>query len=64
MSQVHEIRDAEANAEFLARLGDHFKVKHVPQSQQDPLFRHEIVQIVIAKPIRGGAGKGKKEKEK
>ncbi len=49
---VHEIRDTEANTEFLRVLGLHFKVKIAPMKDQHPDFRHELVQIVIAKPRR------------
>jgi len=47
---VHEIRDVEANIAFLAALGEYFKVKSVPQKEQHPDFRHEQVQVIIAKP--------------
>ena len=49
---VHEIRDTDANAEFLRVLGLYFKLKMVDRRKQHPDYRHELVQILIAKPRR------------
>ena len=49
---VHEIRDTDANAEFLRVLGLSFKLKIIDSKKQHPDYRHELVQIVVAKPRR------------
>ncbi len=49
---VHEIRDVEANDAFLVALSEHFKYKSVLTKDQHPEYRHEQVQIIIAKPLR------------
>jgi len=48
----HEIRDEEANAIFLVELGTYFSFKRVPKKQLDPKFSNDLVQLLVAKPIR------------
>ena len=47
---VHEVRNEDANALFVATMRRHFRdVKLVPRRQQAEGFRHELVQILVAK---------------
>ena len=46
---VHEIRDIEANDAFVRQLSVYFNIKTIPKAKQHPEYRHELVQILIAK---------------
>jgi len=50
---VHEIRNVDANDKFVAAMKANFKdVKLVPRSKQAAGYRHEQVQILVAKRLR------------
>ena len=50
---VHEIRNVDANDKFVAAMKASFKdVKLVPRSKQAAGYRHEQVQILVAKRLR------------
>ena len=51
---AHEIRDEDANNLFLRILREDFTVKSIPTAKQHPDFIHPLVQLVMAKPKRGG----------
>ena len=48
----HEIRDEEANAFFLVEFGKHFSFKRVSKQKLDPSYSNDLVQLLVAKPIR------------
>ena len=49
----HEIRDADANALFVAELSKHFRVKRIPYGKLHPDYRTKFIQLLQAKLLRG-----------
>jgi hypothetical protein len=48
----HEIRDADANALFVAELAKYFRVKRITHNKLHPDYRSKFIQVLQAKLLR------------
>lgn len=55
----HEIRDEEANAHFLVELGKWFAVKRVARGKLHPQYKNDLVELLVAKPLRSSSSTAK-----
>jgi predicted nicotinamide N-methyase len=55
----HEVRDVDANQEFLAELHTHYSIKKISRKKLHPDFSNDLVQLIEAKMLRTKKGKGK-----
>lgn len=48
----YEIRDQHINDIFLAQLSESFNIKRIPRSKLHPLFRNDMVEVIVCKLSR------------